>query len=297
MIQFLDESPKITVIGSSSIDLVMKTPKTWTPNQTMIVHNIESFFGGKGANQAVGCARLGASVYFIGCVGMDPAGQQILRHLVEEGVNVGYVHENAYAESGKAYIFKSQNKNTILVSPAANYELKPTHIAQAEKIIEKSDLVLIQLEIPMEAVEYSINLAYRHQVKIGVYASPAIAALPEELIHRIDFIVAKETDVETLFGNEDMEYIMKKYPNKLFIRSNANDTSYFDGQNVKNISKNYQEYIQNTIGTGDAFTSGFAVALFHKNTLEQCVRFGNEIAHRVSLEISAQKGIPKRTEI
>ena len=90
---FSSEQPRIIVVGSSSIDLVLETEKLPLPNETVLAVKSDSYFGGKGANQSVGTARLGASVYFIGCVGMDPLGQQIMRNLVSENVNVGFVHE------------------------------------------------------------------------------------------------------------------------------------------------------------------------------------------------------------
>ena len=93
------EQPKIIVVGSSSIDLVLTTDRLPKPNETVLAQKSENFFGGKGANQAVAAARLGASVYFISCVGMDPLGQQIMRNLVDEGVNVGYVFEAEDADS------------------------------------------------------------------------------------------------------------------------------------------------------------------------------------------------------
>ena len=102
------EQPKIIVIGSSSIDLVLNTTNPPQPNETVMAEKSESFFGGKGANQAVATSRLGASVYFIGAVGMDPFGQQILRNLVDEGVNVGYVVETEEAATGTAYVWQQK---------------------------------------------------------------------------------------------------------------------------------------------------------------------------------------------
>lgn len=295
MIQLLPDSPKIVVIGSSSIDSVINASKMPQPNETVIARGYESFFGGKGANQAVGCARLGASVHFVGCVGMEPVGQQIMRHLVEEGVNVGYVHESPNSESGRAYVMAAQNKNTIVVVPAANYDLEPGHVAHAERFIEKADLVLLQLEIPMEVVEYSVNLAYRNQVKVGLYASPAVP-LSENLIQRIDFIVAKASELPILFGDSDADFVMRKYVRKLFVRDNANGTQYFDGNEMKNLTKDH-EHVLHTMGMGDAFTSGFAVAFCHKNSLDACVAFGNEIAHQVSLQRGSQRGLPFLREL
>ena len=150
------EQPKIIVVGSSSVDLVLNTTKFPQANETVIAEKSESFFGGKGANQAVGTSRLGSSVYFIGCVGMDPLGQQIMRNLVDEGVNVGFVTESEEAATGTAYVTCSEGKNAIVVVPAANYCLKIEDVENAEKFFQIADLVLLQLEISMEVVDYTV---------------------------------------------------------------------------------------------------------------------------------------------
>ncbi len=105
--KFNSEQPKILVVGSSSIDLVLNTEKYPQANETVMAVRSETFFGGKGANQAVGTARLGANTMFIGCVGMDPYGQQILRNLVDQNVNVGFVHEDIDVATGTAYVTAS----------------------------------------------------------------------------------------------------------------------------------------------------------------------------------------------
>ena len=164
------EQPKIIVIGSSSIDLVLNTATIPQPNETVMAEKSESFFGGKGANQAVATSRLGASTYLIGAVGMDPFGQQILRNLVDEGVSVGYVVEVEEAATGTAYVIASKGVNSIVVVPASNYFLKPAHVAEAEKLFATADLVLIQLEIPMDVVEYTTKLVINNGKKMGIYA-------------------------------------------------------------------------------------------------------------------------------
>ena len=212
------DQPKIIVVGSSSIDLVLNTDHLPKPNETVMAVKSESFFGGKGANQAVGTARLGASVYFIGCVGMDPFGQQILRNLVDEGVNVGYVVETEAAATGTAYVTASEGINSIVVVPASNYCLKPQHVAEAEKFFATADMVLIQLEIPMEVVEFTVELARKNNAKVGIYASPA-KKLSAQVLEDASFIVAKSNELSIVFGEEQREEILRKYPNKLFVVS------------------------------------------------------------------------------
>lgn len=289
------EQPKIIVIGSSSIDLVLNTATIPQPNETVMAEKSESFFGGKGANQAVATSRLGASTYFIGAVGMDPFGQQILRNLVDEGVNVGYVVEIEEAATGTAYVVASKGVNSIVVVPASNYCLDPQHVAVAEKFFATSDLVLIQLEIPMDVVEYTAELVKNNGKKMGIYASPA-KPLSKEVIDNATFIVAKSNELSIIFGEVPREEILRKYPNKLFVRDDTNSTTYFNGTEMK-YYRNDHDSVLHKMGMGDAFTSGFAVALCHGNSIDDCVKFGNDVSLKVTKNRGSQSGLPYLKDI
>ena len=284
------EQPKIIVVGSSSIDLVLNTLNPPQPNETVMAEKSESFFGGKGANQAVATSRLGASVYFIGAVGMDPFGQQILRNLVDEGVNVGYVLETEEATTGTAYVIAAKGVNSIVVVPASNYCLKPKQVAEAEKFFATTDLVLVQLEIPMDVVEYTSKLVKKNGKKMGIYASPA-KELSAEVIDNATFIVAKSNELSIIFGDEPREQILRKYPNKLFVRDDTNSTTYFNGTEMK-YYRNDHDSVLHKMGMGDAFTAGFGVALCHGNTIDDCVNFGNDVSLKVTKNRGSQSGLP-----
>lgn len=284
------EQPKIIVVGSSSIDLVLNTEKYPQQNETVMAYNSESFFGGKGANQAVGTSRLGASTYFIGCVGMDPFGQQIMRNLVDEGVNIGFVAETEETSTGAAYVTAAKGQNTIIVVPAANSKLRPKHVDEAEKYFTTADLVLIQLEIPMDVVEHTVELAKSNGKKVGIYAAPA-RKLSDNVVEAADFIIVKRNEIPTVFGNENKDEIIEKYPNKVFVRDDTNSTTFFNGYEMKYFRNDHDEAIHK-MGMGDAFTSGFAVAFCHGNSIEECVKFGNAVSMRVTKERGSQKGLP-----
>lgn len=284
------EQPKIIVVGSSSIDLVLNTEHLPYANETVIADKSESFFGGKGANQAVATSRLGASVYFVGCVGMDPFGQQILRNLVNEGVNVAFVKETEDAATGTAYVTSARGVNSIVVVPASNSCMLPQHITEAEKYFQTADLVLLQLEIPLETVEASVNLAKKNNNMIGIYASPG-KKLSNEIIDNATFIVAKTNDLATIFGDEQREKILRKYPNKLFVRDDSNSTTYFNGSEMK-YYRNDHDSVLHKMGMGDAFTSGFAIALCHQNSIDDCVKFGNNVSVKVAKNRGSQSGLP-----
>ena len=282
--------PNIVVVGSSSIDLVLNTSKIPTANNTVLAESLKSFLGGKGANQAIATSRLGAQTYFISRVGMDPFGQQVLRNLNDEAVNVAYVVEDEDEDTGTAYVTASNEGNAITVVPAANYNLSPTDISEAEKYLVAADLILTQLEIPMQTVEFLFKKAEILNKKIGIYAAPA-SRLSEEIIQYASFIVAKSTDLEIIFGEGNREDIIKHLPNKLFVRDGANSTSYFDGKEMKYFRKNPRTEAHN-MGLGDAFTSGFSIALLHGNSIEDCVKFGNDVALKAADYRGSQKGLP-----
>ncbi|WP_313269493.1 ribokinase [Epilithonimonas vandammei] len=282
--------PNIVVVGSSSIDLVLNTSKIPTANNTVLAESLQSFLGGKGANQAIATSRLGAQTYFISRVGMDPFGQQVLRNLNDEAVNIAYVVEDEDEDTGTAYVTASNEGNAITVVPAANYNLSPKDISEAEKYLVAADLILTQLEIPMQTVEFLFKKAEILNKKIGIYAAPA-SRLSEEIIQYASFIVAKSTDLEIIFGEGNREDIIKHLPNKLFVRDGANSTSYFDGKEMKYFRKNPSTEAHN-MGLGDAFTSGFSIALLHGNSIEDCVKFGNDVALKAADYRGSQKGLP-----
>ena len=289
--KFSSDQPKIIVIGSSSVDLILGTEHKPEPNETVLAEYSESYFGGKGANQAVAAARLGASVYFVGCVGMDPMGQQVMRNLVDEGVNVGFVYESEEADTGTAYIISSPTESSVIVVPAANYCLETQHIDEVSRYFETADFILIQLEVSMEVVNYTLKLAQKYGTKVGLYASPA-QKLNRTIMEQSSFVVMKNSDTKN--GFEDIastEELLKSYPNKLFLREENNATIYFNGSEM--IYRQHQDSNNPyKIGMGDAFTSGMALALCHGNSIDEAVKFGNEISSKVSKNKGSQKGLP-----
>lgn len=282
--------PKIVVVGSCSIDLLLFANQRPQTGQTVIAKRSETFFGGKGASEAIACSRLGASVYFIGCVGMDPFGQQILRNLVQERVNVGFVHEDMNCETGTAYANVADGIITTMVVPAANYCLKPKHLYSAERVISTADFVLTQLEIPMDVVEETVRICKKHGVKFGIYAAPG-QKLSQEVIEYASIIVAKTDCLPIIFEEEDLNTLLQKYPNKLFLRDGTNSTVYYTGAEMK-FFRNDPAEVANKMGMSDAFTAGLTVALLHGNQVEESVKFGNDVSLKVASNQGSQRGLP-----
>ena len=288
--RFSSTQPKIIVVGSCSLDLVLYTEKIPKSDESILAINSETFFGGKGANQAVAASRLGASVYLVGCIGMDPAGQQILRNLVNENVNVGFVKETSKEATGKAFVTSSKGEAAIVIVPAANKYITIEQIQDIDHYMQTTDIVLLQLEIPLDVVEFTINKAKKYNKIVGLYASPG-KLLNEDIINKIDFIVVKNNELPIVFGTNEKEKVLKKYHNKVLIRDEVNSTIYYDGNEMK-FFRDEKNDIVHKMGMGDAFTAGFAIALAHKNTTEDCVKFGNIISSKSSQGKGAQTALP-----
>lgn len=289
------KQPKVIVIGSCSIDKVVQTSKLPVAGEYVIAERFAYYLGGKGANQAVGMSRLGASVYFIGCRGMDPAGQQILRNLVSEDVNVGFLAETDQESTGSTFITRTDDEYYVVVIPGANKCLSTQNIDLAEKHIKECDMVLLQLEVSDEILKHSVIKAKSYNKIVGLYTSPA-RKIDQSVIDAVDFIIARRSELSEIFADENHEDVLKKYFNKLFVRDDSNSTVFFDGtemvyQKEENDVLNYQ------IGMGGGFTCGFALALSHGNTLSDCVKLGNKVASKVSQKEGAQIGLPKLSEI
>ena len=295
MIKISSTPPKMIVVGSCSLDLVLYADKIPCSNESVLANQCENFFGGKGANQAVAASRLGASVYFVGCVGMDPIGQQVMRNLVHENVNVGFVVETDRESTGTAYVTSTNGEAAIVVVPAANTCISKEQIDDIDRYINTTDIVLLQLEIPIEVVEFTILRAKNYGKKVGLYASPG-RFLKEEIINNVDFIVVKNSELSTVFGIEEKDQVLTKYYNKVFIRDEHNSTIYYDGSEMK-FFRNEKHNMIYKMGMGDAFTAGFAIALCHGNTVEDCVQFGNEVSSRASIGKGAQSSLPYLEEI
>lgn len=283
-------APKILVIGSTSVDLVLNTQKHPAPHETVMADKAEYFFGGKGANQAVGTSRLGAKVKLIGMVGKDRKGAEILYHLEREGVSTTHVVKTEEAATGSAYVTAAEGKNAIVIVPAANHYLKPEHVVAAEEEFKEADLILIQLEIPMDVVEETIKLAKKYDVKVGIYAAPA-APLSPEIINYASFIVAKSSELPTVFQATADQLLTKTYPNKLFVRDDTNSTTYYNGSEMKYFRNDHDELLHK-MGMGDAFTSGFAMAFCRGLSTEDCVKYGNQVSLKVAINRGSQAGLP-----
>ncbi|MEJ9230073.1 ribokinase [Peribacillus butanolivorans] len=286
---------KIAVVGSSSMDLVVTSAKRPIAGETVLGDSFITVPGGKGANQAVAAARLGAEVTMIGCVGDDFYGEIILENLKKNHVNTKYVEPVTGAMSGTAHITLSEGDNSIIVVKGANDFITPEYVQKAKKIIEESDIVMVQQEIPEETVLYLAELCEKLQKRLLLNPAPA-RKISEAVIQQSSFITPNEHEFEILFDGKDRTEVLTEYPNKLFITEGKNGVRYFDGHEEKVVPSFVVEAVDTT-GAGDTFNAALAVAVAEGKSFDDCLLFANRAASISVTKLGAQGGMPTREEV
>ncbi|MDO6850549.1 ribokinase [Priestia megaterium] len=286
---------KVTVIGSSSMDLVVTSNIRPGAGETVLGESFKTVPGGKGANQAVAAARLGADVSMIGCVGEDHYGKAILENFKSNGVSVENMKPVTGSDSGTAHIILAEGDNSIVVVKGANDYITPDYVEKAKEKIKEADIVLIQQEIPEETVEYVAQLC--QELKVLLLLNPAPARpLKAEVIEQVSYITPNEHEAELLFEGKEKEEVLKQYPNKLFITEGKQGVRYFDGEKEV-LVPSYQVETIDTTGAGDTFNAAFAVALAEGMGFEKGIQFANRAASLSVTKFGAQGGMPTRKEV
>ncbi len=192
--------PIITVVGSSNTDLVVRVPSIPQPGETLLGSDVQRVPGGKGANQAVAARRIGAEVHFIGCLGDDDFGDAMATHLACEGLRLDHLARVAGVPSGIALIaLAASGENSIIVAPGANAHLTPAAIDSALPVLQASQMVLAQLEIPLATVRHTFALARQAGARTLLNPAPA-QPLAADLLALVDVLVCNETEAESLTG-------------------------------------------------------------------------------------------------
>ncbi|MBO9129786.1 ribokinase [Bacillus sp. 165] len=286
---------KIVVIGSSSIDLVAVSHRRPKAGETVIGESFLSVPGGKGANQAVAAARLGANVAMIGAVGTDDYGRFILENFQNEGVNTQYVAEVSNRVTGIAHIVVAEGDNSIIIVQGANQAVTVSLVDKIKDEVVSADIVLIQLEIPLETVEYVVELCDEHQVPIILNPAPA-QKLSDNIIAKATYITPNEHECQLLFDTEDINTLLWRYPNKLIMTEGDKGARFYDGERVIQVPTKKVSVVDTT-GAGDTFNGALAVALSSGRSLGEAIRFANIAAALSVTKLGAQGGMPLLQEV
>lgn len=283
----------IFVIGSASVDLVVKSHRQPAKGETILG---ESFFmttGGKGSNQAVSASRLGADVYMVGAVGDDTFGEMILNNLKENHVNIDNMGTVTHQSSGTAHITLADNDNSIIVVPGANFKITIEQVEVVLSKVEQSDMVVIQNEIPVHITEYIINRT--HELGITTIYNPApFVQIDTSLLNKVFYFTPNETEARELFG-EDFESVIKQYPKQMIVTLGAQGAVYYDGELKR--EPGLKAEVVDTTGAGDTFNGAFAVALSEGKDIDTALQFANKAASISVGGLGAQGGMPYRKDM
>jgi len=297
--------PKILVIGSSNTDMVVKTKRFPQPGETIIGGEFFLFPGGKGANQAVAAARMGAEVALIAKVGQDIFGQQAIEGFAHEGINVAYVLSDAKLASGVALItVDASGENEIVVAPGANAALFPADLDRDDLAFETADLILMQLETPLETVSHAAKKAQGLLKKFILNPAPA-QALPVELYPLLYLITPNETEASLLTGipieDDDAlplvaEALLEKGAKNVIITLGAKG-AYFQNANQKFLIPAPQVQAVDTTAAGDVFNGALAVALAEGLDWRSAIEMACHAGAIAVTRMGAQASAPFREEV
>ena len=284
----------ITVIGSMNMDIVVQTDNFPIQGETVLGQLFTTVPGGKGANQAVAAARLGSNVRMIASVGNDSFGNDLVTNLKSNGVDITAVQYQDEVATGIANILISDGDNRIIVVPGANYALTEDTIKSQEKIIKNSKFVVMQLEIPISVVSYTLKLCKEYNIPVLLNPAPASGFL-KEFMEDVTYLTPNETECVAIFG-EDIETVLERYPNKLIVTLGSKGARFFDGKKHV-IVDGFTSSVIDTTGAGDTFNGALAHAVSNGMGLEEAVEFANAAASLSVEKFGAQGGMPSADEV
>lgn len=286
---------KLAVIGSSSMDLVVRSQQRPGPGETVLGESFTTVPGGKGANQAVAAARLGADVTMIGCVGEDSYGDEVLQNFKKNGVQTNHVKRISKAETGTAHIILAEGDNSIVVVKGANDYVTPAYVEEKASFLRTCDLILIQQEIPEESVSYVADLSSEWGIPLLLNPAPA-RPLQKNVVEQAAYLTPNEHEAAVLFGGLSLTDAVKQFPNKVMVTEGAAGVRYHDGE-AEVMIPSFPVSVVDTTGAGDTFNAAFGVALAEGKCMEDSLRFANRAASLSVTGFGAQGGMPSRAEV
>jgi ribokinase len=299
-----DKAPHIVVVGSLNMDLVVEVNAIPAPGETVLGSNFATFPGGKGANQAVAAARLGAHVSLIGRVGADAFGEDVVQKARGEGVDVTHVGVDPEAATGVAMItVAASGENSIAVASGANYTLKPEQVERAWAQLGEIDALVMPLENPLETVVAASRLAAAAGVPVILNPAPA-RTLPDELLARVAVLVPNETEAAQLSGQPvtdkgeavaAAQTLLAAGVGQVVLTRGARGALLLESPTGPPLQIDpHPVDVVDTTGAGDTFVAALAVALSEGQSPAEAVRFANAAGALAVTRAGAQSSLPTR---
>ncbi|MEH7891450.1 ribokinase [Bacillus thuringiensis] len=289
--------PNIAVVGSISMDLVAVSKKRPKAGETVIGEAFHTIPGGKGANQAVAAARLGANVAMVGAVGNDDYGTVVRKNLENERIFIDYVVPVTDRTTGIAHIVLAEEDNSIVVVQGANALVNKSVVDRSKDLLVKADMVVLQLEIPLETVKYVLAICEEHNIPVMLNPAPA-QVLSEEILEKATYITPNEHECRIVLDDftSPIEDLLAKYPNKLLMTEGSNGVRFHNGTEIVHVPSIAVDVVDTT-GAGDTFNGALAVTLSEGETLQKAIRFANIAGGLSVTKLGAQGGMPTRDRV
>jgi ribokinase len=294
---------KIVVVGSSNTDMVVKVPHLPTPGETVLGGEFFTAPGGKGANQAVAAARLGAEVTLVARIGQDVFGDRALVGFEQEGLITRNVTFDPAAASGVALILVDQTgENSIAVAPGANTGLSPAIVQQARDAIQQAEVLLLQMETPTETVLAAAKIAHQGGVRVILNPAPAPPEpLPTDLLECVDILTPNESEASML---ADTQVEVEEAARQLIRQGVGAVIVTLGARGALIVTQDYEQLVSgfevdavDTTAAGDSFNGGLAVALAEGRPLTEAVQFANACGALATTRLGAQPSLPTRDEV
>jgi ribokinase len=295
----------ILIVGSNNTDMMLKTSRFPREGETVLGGNFLMNQGGKGSNQAVAAARLGANVTFISKVGGDVFGQQTIETLKKEGVDTSQILVDKNAASGIALItVNEKGQNNIVVASGANMNLQPADLELIDKYILLADVILLQLEIPMETVEYVAEKAKKYGKKIILNPAPA-TKLSDKLLDGLYLITPNQSEAEVLIGTEITDEDPLRRSADLLRLKGVKNVIFTLGEKGAYFSNNTQSKlidpprvkVVDSTAAGDVFNGALATAIVNGKDFNESIEFAMNAASISVTRIGAQAAAPTLKEV
>ena len=279
------------------MDMTVKAERIPLKGETLKGWDLKYVPGGKGANQAVAMAKLGAEVEMFGCVGDDAAGASLLKNLQDVGVETKCVKVVEGEPTGLAMITVGDNDNTIIVVAGTNDRVDIGYINEVKDSLLECEIVLLQHEIPQETVEYVIALCADNGVKVVLNPGPA-RPVKQELLEKVTYLTPNEHEAVILFGRDlSFEEMMKRYPEKLVITQGSRGVSTCLKSGEVILVPARKANVVDTTGAGDTLNGAFTVAVTEGRDISDALAFANTAAGLSTEKFGAQGGMPTYEEV
>lgn len=298
---------KILVIGSMNMDFVAGISHIPMVGETILADDFELVPGGKGANQSYAIGKMHGNVAMLGMVGQDTYGERLCENLESVGVDVSRIRKLSDVSTGIAVIgVLPEGDNSILVIPGANAYVNKSYIMENMDLLESSDIIVIQLEIPLETVMYAVKEAQKRGKTVILDPAPAISGLPDELFSCVDVIKPNETELAILlqdFSSEgnlcaNAELLQRKGVKNIVVTLGG-EGSYLlkEDHTEKRLYADKTVHVVDTTAAGDSYVAGLAVALARGDSLDEAVELASRVSNIVVTRKGAQTSIPSFEEI